>query len=1112
MKHYQWLILIYLLCGFFSVYAEIPEALPPGAAVLTDRLATEKSEEKRMETYGELAKLYFFVNTDKCHEYATKAYELSLKVKNKSKQCYFLKIMGSSRSMSGDYVSAILDYQQALIIGRSIQDTALIDIHTAMGIAYTQISDYDDALYHFNRGIVLSDSMQMPWKAAAALGCIGHLYAEKGNFQHAIPETRKGLRLAEKQQHFRLMAYGYKDMAYSFTNLGYQDSALFYIKKALDISSNQKNFPFISGESYVVLGQIYQKAGLYDSALIAAQEAKNLEKQIMAKKIAINAEELFARIYLETNQWDKARTHAQEMLAIATEAKYTMLQKTASELLATIYQRQGEFKNAAEYFHLAGELANEIYQKESADYKKLHDKLSEISKREIENQQLVERIKRDKVLLHKSNIFGVTMGLFAVVIIIAFFLIYLSRTFITGKPLLSVSFSEHEEDQRLQFTRRLSVVVCLLVIPILAHSILWGNMADIIAKVAFMVLMIVMHFLAIRRQLRAIFYAGLFLVYPITILPSALIGLTFALPLIPVTIFLVWNYLAQRPLEQILNAVVMAVNFILSYLVSGRLIVFKEENVETLDIMVSLMALLMILITLIYTNQLVYDSKEVIARNNRFLRQISDLNPHFVFAKDTSRRFIFTNNALADTFGKSNDDLLGKRDDEIHPIFSEDPQFMEDDLTVLEKGEDTFRSREKIYDFMGNEKWLETIKKPIFNEKNEIIGLLGVASDITDRIKAEDQLRKNEAMLNAIINSIPDPVLALRDNYTPIFYNNKLLTGFLNQFGKGLDAQPIWTDMFSPEIVDRYFQIFCQASKGEIVRVSDVFPGKDAVMYASLTFSPIMDSQGDNLGVVIIVQDETELKQKEIDLNRKNEQLKNYIESNMNLENFAYLASHDLRAPIRTIVSFAQLLEKRLAGVLSEEDREYLDFVVSASKNMQRLIHDLLTYSRVNTTKINIFPINLPQLLEELRNELFVTIEEKNAKLTFHSIPETISADRIKLRQLLSNLIINALKFSRPEVPPEIEISCKVEQDQWRFHVKDNGIGIPKEYQEHIFLLFRRLHKEADYEGTGIGLALCKKIIEQHKGEIGVISEKGKGSEFYFTIPVEKIELRLPHS
>lgn len=176
---------------------------------------------------------------------------------------------------------------------------------------------------------------------------------------------------------------------------------------------------------------------------------------------------------------------------------------------------------------------------------------------------------------------------------------------------------------------------------------------------------------------------------------------------------------------------------------------------------------------------------------------------------------------------------------------------------------------------------------------------------------------------------------------------------------------------------------------------------------------------------------------------------------------------------------------------------------------MQRLIHDLLTYSRVNTTKINIFPLNLPQLLEEIRTELFVPIEEKQAKLTFISIPETISADRIKLRQLLSNLIINALKFSRPGVPPEIEISCEVESDQWRFHVKDNGIGIAREYQDHIFLLFRRLHKESDYEGTGIGLALCKKIIEQHKGEIGVVSEKNAGSDFFFTIPIEKIESRI---
>ncbi|MFK8101446.1 MAG: ATP-binding protein [Saprospiraceae bacterium] len=252
--------------------------------------------------------------------------------------------------------------------------------------------------------------------------------------------------------------------------------------------------------------------------------------------------------------------------------------------------------------------------------------------------------------------------------------------------------------------------------------------------------------------------------------------------------------------------------------------------------------------------------------------------------------------------------------------------------------------------------------------------------------------------------------------------------------------------------------------------------------------------------VISFLRDVTHLFHARIALKEKNEELKKYISSNLQLENFAYFASHDLQTPLRSIISFTQLLMRKLAGKLSQEEQECMDFIISSSKNMRNLINDLLSYSRINTTDIKIVTVDLPKLLEQLFVELNSLITEQKATITLHDIPTTIQADPTKIHQLFQNLITNAIKFSKAEKVPEISISCSQQKEHWEFTVKDNGIGIDPAYQQKIFLLFKRLHGNTDYEGTGIGLAMVKKIVDQHGGDIRVESNLGKGSAFIFKI------------
>ncbi|MFK7903577.1 MAG: ATP-binding protein, partial [Chitinophagales bacterium] len=220
----------------------------------------------------------------------------------------------------------------------------------------------------------------------------------------------------------------------------------------------------------------------------------------------------------------------------------------------------------------------------------------------------------------------------------------------------------------------------------------------------------------------------------------------------------------------------------------------------------------------------------------------------------------------------------------------------------------------------------------------------------------------------------------------------------------------------------------------------------------------------------------------------------------MQLENFAYIASHDLKEPICSIQGLIDLLDMSANEKLDEDEKLYVSLLKTATTNMQNLVEDLLMYSRVNSQQFSFDIVNLKGLLDTIQFDLRARIQETQGTIEVKNIPNAINADPTKLRQLLQNLITNALKFQEAGVKPHVKISCEDQEREWIFAIEDNGIGIKPEFHEKIFLLFRRLHSRTEYEGTGIGLAICKKIVEQHGGRIWVESDYKKGTTFYFSV------------
>jgi light-regulated signal transduction histidine kinase (bacteriophytochrome) len=225
--------------------------------------------------------------------------------------------------------------------------------------------------------------------------------------------------------------------------------------------------------------------------------------------------------------------------------------------------------------------------------------------------------------------------------------------------------------------------------------------------------------------------------------------------------------------------------------------------------------------------------------------------------------------------------------------------------------------------------------------------------------------------------------------------------------------------------------------------------------------------------------------------------------SNAELEQFAYMVSRDLKEPLATTIGNLALLEKQYAGkVMDEKAQQFVRNTIEGEERMSRLTDDLLELSRLDSITKSFEKVNMNEVLSLVEQNLDHALKESTATIISDPLP-TVMADQGQMMELLQNLIANAIKFRRPGEPPRIQVSATSTRSEWTFSLADNGIGIPEEQQELIFQMFHRLHTEQEYPGTGVGLAICKKIAEHHGGRIWVKSEEGKGATFYFTIPAQ---------
>jgi PAS domain S-box-containing protein len=491
--------------------------------------------------------------------------------------------------------------------------------------------------------------------------------------------------------------------------------------------------------------------------------------------------------------------------------------------------------------------------------------------------------------------------------------------------------------------------------------------------------------------------------------------------------------------------------------------------------------------------------EEALAFERDLLHGLMDNIPDTIYFKDTQSRFIRINKAQANLAGLTDPtEAIGKTDFDLFDAGCARESF-EDEQRIFQTGQ-PLTNKVEINAGPTGRHWMTSTKVPIRDQQGHIVSLVGISHDVTPIKQMEEALAFERDLLQALMDNMPDTIY-FKDAQSRFIRINKAQVKVLGLNSPDEAIGKSDFDFMEEEFARQAFddeQRLLRNNEPMVDKVEKVLTKSAGARWVTATKVPIVDKDGRVTGLVGMSRNITDRVMAEMALKERTEALER---SNKELVEFAYIASHDLQEPLRMVSSFTQLLARRYTGKLDSTANEFIQFAVDGAKRMQRLLNDLLTYSRVTTKARPLEPTEANTVLQQALENLHMAIDEANASIRQDPLPR-VMADETQFIQLFQNLLGNALKFRRDE-PLHIHVSARRDDGHWLFSIQDNGIGIPPESTERVFQIFQRAHSNGNYPGTGIGLAICKKIVERHGGRIWLESQVGSGTTFYFTLPAE---------
>ncbi|GBF37369.1 PAS domain-containing protein [Leptospira johnsonii] len=484
-----------------------------------------------------------------------------------------------------------------------------------------------------------------------------------------------------------------------------------------------------------------------------------------------------------------------------------------------------------------------------------------------------------------------------------------------------------------------------------------------------------------------------------------------------------------------------------------------------------------------------YESK--IKQNEEKYRSLFQNNPQIMFVFDrTSLKILAVNQTALLAYGYSEDEFIGKLVSELRP--EEDQAYLYQAIRNLKEGPNSFPEMRHLKKD-GNIMYLDIVSSPIKFQNTDAVLVSG--TDVSERVRITRENRFNME----VISQVNDAIIALDGDMNITYYNASASKMYEVEEGECLGKH--YTSLFKEDWIseENYKEAMedwkdLGASKRELIHT--LRSGRKITIESN--FKKI-NAEGYLVpGLIMVNRDISEKIESRKSLE---EALLGLAKTNKELEQFAYIASHDLQEPLRTIASYLQLLERKFSDEIKPEMREFIQVSVEAAKRQQGLIESLLSYSRVGSDSVKKSKGDPNLILDEVRKDLSSVIQETKTNLVLEGPFPEVYADQDQIRRLFSNLISNGIKFRSSSRSPEIRIKVKHIPGANVFSVSDNGIGMDPKYFDRIFIIFQKLHTRSEYPGTGIGLSICKKIVENHGGRIWVQSSIGKGSEFFFSLP-----------